>query len=273
MGRRKRTDHGWALTGEQIRAARALARLDQSDLAIRAGVSLETIKRLERIRGPVDAKHRTMRAIQRAFEGAGVALDHAGVRVMRAEAGGAEEASQHPAGDLWSIIYFSTASADSSQRMKAVLDQIFATAGLANIRHKITGALLACDGRFLQLIEGPHQALLNLYASIESDSRHHSLNLLENRSVATRRFPNWSLCCGVFRSDMSAFAHEPAMHNGFRPEALTPMSAIGLLMTMAELESVRPRYGARAAGPCPLARHCRDELCVKSAATVLAEAS
>ena len=42
------------LTGEQIRAGRAILRIEQSALAKASGVSLETIKRLERMRGPVE---------------------------------------------------------------------------------------------------------------------------------------------------------------------------------------------------------------------------
>lgn len=63
------------LTGEQIRAARAFARIEQAELARRAGLSLETIKRLERIRGPVDANVRTLASIAAAFETAGIVFD------------------------------------------------------------------------------------------------------------------------------------------------------------------------------------------------------
>jgi DNA-binding XRE family transcriptional regulator len=44
------------ITGEQFRAARAMARIEQTDLARQAKVSVETIKRLERTEGPVSAK-------------------------------------------------------------------------------------------------------------------------------------------------------------------------------------------------------------------------
>ena len=63
------------LTGEQIRAARALSRVEQAELARLSGLSLETIKRLERIRGPVDANARTLRAIQDAFGNIGVQFE------------------------------------------------------------------------------------------------------------------------------------------------------------------------------------------------------
>jgi transcriptional regulator with XRE-family HTH domain len=60
------------LTGEQIRAARALARIEQAQLAEMAGVSLPTIKRLERMVGPINANTSTEAAIRRAFGEAGV---------------------------------------------------------------------------------------------------------------------------------------------------------------------------------------------------------
>jgi DNA-binding XRE family transcriptional regulator len=63
------------LTGEQIRAGRALCRLEQAQLARCAGVSLETIKRLEGFRGPVEATTRTIAALIRAFEAVGVVFD------------------------------------------------------------------------------------------------------------------------------------------------------------------------------------------------------
>ncbi len=60
------------LTGEQIRAARSLLRMEQKDLAKASGVSLPTIKRLEGIKGEVNAYGRTVESIREALEGAGV---------------------------------------------------------------------------------------------------------------------------------------------------------------------------------------------------------
>lgn len=62
----------WQLTGEQIRAARALLRIEQKDLAKAAKVSLETVKRLEKMKGAVSAYDRTVDAIRDALEKAGV---------------------------------------------------------------------------------------------------------------------------------------------------------------------------------------------------------
>jgi transcriptional regulator with XRE-family HTH domain len=76
------------LTGEQIRAARALARMEQSALASASGLSSPTIKRLEKMVGPISANTGTEAAIRRAFEMVGVMFldsgEHGpGVRLAR----------------------------------------------------------------------------------------------------------------------------------------------------------------------------------------------
>ena len=70
------------LTSEQIRAARALKRMDQSSLAEKAGISVETVKRLEKLEGPlISANGKTVAAIQAALEAAGVEFIENGVRL------------------------------------------------------------------------------------------------------------------------------------------------------------------------------------------------
>ena len=61
------------LYSEQLRAARALLRWEQSTVAARAGISVETVKRLERLDGPIVAvKVATIEAIKRALKAAGI---------------------------------------------------------------------------------------------------------------------------------------------------------------------------------------------------------
>lgn len=61
------------LTAEQLRAARALLRWDQTAAAERSGVSVETVKRLERLEGPLkSAKAGTLDDLEKAFNAAGV---------------------------------------------------------------------------------------------------------------------------------------------------------------------------------------------------------
>ena len=61
-----------AITSEQVRAARALLRWEQKDLAEASKVSLPSIKRLETQPGSLAAHPRTVDAMRTALESAGV---------------------------------------------------------------------------------------------------------------------------------------------------------------------------------------------------------
>lgn len=73
------------LTSEQIRAARAMLRMEQAALAEAAGVSVETIKRLEAQNGPLlSGRIATLSAIEKALMKAGVEFtngDEPGVKL------------------------------------------------------------------------------------------------------------------------------------------------------------------------------------------------
>ena len=71
------------ISPEQIRAARALLRLDQSELARRAGVSLATLRRIERGTQKARAPSPAVTSIQGALEGAGAEFIDNGVRCKR----------------------------------------------------------------------------------------------------------------------------------------------------------------------------------------------
>ena len=60
------------LSGEQVRAGRGLARMEQAELAKLAGLSVQTVKRLERTVGPIAANTTTEAAVRSAFAGVGV---------------------------------------------------------------------------------------------------------------------------------------------------------------------------------------------------------
>jgi DNA-binding Xre family transcriptional regulator len=81
------------LTAEQLRAARAMLRMDQTTLAAASGISVETIKRLEGMKGQLsETRVATINAISAALEAAGVeflAADDGGpgVRLRKAKPG------------------------------------------------------------------------------------------------------------------------------------------------------------------------------------------
>lgn len=60
------------LTGEQIRAARALIGWKAKDLADAANISVPTIQRLDSTKGPLSGRYETIEAIKTAFAAAGI---------------------------------------------------------------------------------------------------------------------------------------------------------------------------------------------------------
>jgi transcriptional regulator with XRE-family HTH domain len=76
------------ITSEQLRAARALLRWEQRDLAESSGVSLPTVKRLETQPGELAAQERTIFELRKALETAGIVFipengGGAGVRLLK----------------------------------------------------------------------------------------------------------------------------------------------------------------------------------------------
>ena len=79
-----------SLTSEQLRAARALLRWEQRNLAEASGVSLPTVKRLETQPGELAAQERTVVELRKALEKAGIEFiaengGGAGVRLRKAK--------------------------------------------------------------------------------------------------------------------------------------------------------------------------------------------
>jgi transcriptional regulator with XRE-family HTH domain len=74
------------ITGVQIRASRAALRWSAETLAERAGVGVQTIKRLEAADGVPSGRSKTLSEVQTALEAAGVEFigspnDRPGIRV------------------------------------------------------------------------------------------------------------------------------------------------------------------------------------------------
>lgn len=142
-----------ALTGEQIRAARALSRVEQTELARLSGLSLETIKRLERIRGPVDANARTLRAIQDAFETIGVQFEgddtgRVGVIQRPSGRGDPRPAARPPDPQprLHRLIYHSRIARRADESLRPTLAYIHAEAQTLHAGLDVTGIIFAREG-------------------------------------------------------------------------------------------------------------------------------
>ena len=88
------------------------------------------------------------------------------------------------------LAYISTARGDVDE---ALLDSILTVSRRNNSRVDISGLLVSGGKRFLQVLEGPDQAVLSTYARIQADPRHRGFVLLTCKGIGERAFGNWSM--------------------------------------------------------------------------------
>lgn len=62
-----------------------------------------------------------------------------------------------------------------------------------NRMNDVTGALICRQDMYIQLVEGPDEAIDALYDRISIDDRHTNVKLQLSRQVEKRMFPNWAM--------------------------------------------------------------------------------
>lgn len=99
---------------------------------------------------------------------------------------------------LRQLVYVSRYSQElSGNEMEALLKQVRAK----NERLGVTGMLLAGDGRFLQVLEGPEEVVRALYETIRKDPRHTKCYVVAERTIETREFSDWSMGFATMRAN------------------------------------------------------------------------
>ncbi|SEQ67585.1 BLUF domain-containing protein [Microlunatus flavus] len=99
-----------------------------------------------------------------------------------------------------------------------------------NTERGVTGMLLCSEGRFFQLLEGSRAEVLDLFATIAEDPRHHAVTTLAERHRLLRQFPSWTM---AFRDLVTEPIAEPG-YTALFDEALekAPWAAVALLDRM-----------------------------------------
>ncbi|PZE88894.1 BLUF domain-containing protein [Curtobacterium sp. MCBD17_008] len=91
---------------------------------------------------------------------------------------------------LQSLVYMSSATEHFDG---PALDAVLERSRVRNTEDGLTGLLVHREGRFMQLLEGPHDAVISTYGRIVGDPRHDEVRLLVEETIHTRRFPEWSM--------------------------------------------------------------------------------
>ncbi|THG30052.1 BLUF domain-containing protein [Naasia lichenicola] len=93
-------------------------------------------------------------------------------------------------GSLSSVVYSSTEALPFSD------EDLVALLGVSrrnNERNSLTGMLLYREGRFLQVLEGPPEAVESRLAIIRSDDRHQSMRIMFEEKLDERQFAGWAM--------------------------------------------------------------------------------
>lgn len=109
------------------------------------------------------------------------------------------------------VIYASGASVPFDS---ADLHRLLAVSRRNNAELGVTGVLLFHEGAFLQVLEGPEEAVERLYDRIRADGRHHDCRLLFRGDFEERRFDGWSM--GFVRLRADEVASVPGFVDFFR---------------------------------------------------------
>ena len=74
-----------------------------------------------------------------------------------------------------------------------VLDNILETSRSNNLEVGVTGNLICHSDLFLQMLEGPSNAVRRLYEKILADDRHADIVKLRDEKSEFKLFPSWSM--------------------------------------------------------------------------------
>ena len=91
-----------------------------------------------------------------------------------------------------SLLYVSK-SLIPAERKAEVMRDIILVAQSRNTSLGITGALIATDSHFAQLLEGTPEAIGEVMDSISKDPRHSEILVIQDNAIDRRRFPKWSM--------------------------------------------------------------------------------
>lgn len=105
--------------------------------------------------------------------------------------------------DLYRMAYISKSVLPGTREyVQSQIESILASATKNNPSMDITGALLYSGGYFCQVIEGPEDAIEELFETIQMDDRHGEVTVLHFEPIEERGFSNWSMAFAGIEDEM-----------------------------------------------------------------------
>ncbi|HWQ86647.1 BLUF domain-containing protein [Brevundimonas sp.] len=125
------------------------------------------------------------------------------------------------------LVYESTATGTTGSLGNLAV--ILAESQRNNDREGLTGALAAHRDRYIQVVEGPAQALDALLRRLEDDPRHRDIILMGREPIAGRLFSRWTMANARITP-----AHGEALDSLIDQDDLTPGRVIRILLEAVE---------------------------------------
>ncbi len=139
--------------------------------------------------------------------------------------------------NLHSLTYVSRASHVGLAQQTECVKRILTVAVPTNRRMGITGALLACDGCFVQILEGRRIDVGSLYERISRDQDHWGARIIASRPLTERQFASWDMCASTLSVTDTAIVEALRSSGKFDPDKLDAEAAMRLLLTVARLQT------------------------------------
>jgi Sensors of blue-light using FAD len=138
--------------------------------------------------------------------------------------------------NLHGLTYISRARPETIADMDVAVSRILKDAQARNVAFHVTGALLACDGWFLQSLEGSRVRVVEAFGRIRNDRRHDSIRVIADGPIQERKFGEWSMCGRRLSSTDDAILSVLENPGAFDPARLTLTRASALLQNVQKLQ-------------------------------------
>ena len=141
---------------------------------------------------------------------------------------------------VYRLLYFSRAHLENTPNPDQAFHEILGLARKNNAKRGITGCLLACNGWFLQILEGGRENVQITFETIRCDPRHENVVVVKAANTPARTFPFWSMCGQLLSPTDDAIVR--TLENGdiFDASKLVPPQAVTLLKRIQFLQEWQP---------------------------------
>ena len=136
--------------------------------------------------------------------------------------------------DLHRLVYYSrNRITGGSDVLAAAIQSILEASQRNNGRAGVTGALMFNAGCFAQVLEGPREAVEEVFERIQQDERHGDVSLLAFDRTQRRAFENWSMGFVGASVDDAARYGAIGAGSGFDPSRMTGEALFETLQQLA----------------------------------------